>query len=165
MAFLKDIRRKLSVSLYNLLSTIDISVYNVLPENVDNPFIYIGAITSTDFSNKCEFITEGTVEIEMHTGANGWSGSTEQLYEYISEIKAILQSEKGAIIDLAPTHKMVLWRLQSDSGLVVYDPINRLMSATIIYEFSANQKIGYEDRVEGDSGTVESINCVPLELR
>jgi hypothetical protein len=165
MAFKKDTHRILTVALYDVLSDIDVDVYNVLPENVDNPFIYIGAITSFDFSNKCSFITEGTVDVEMHTGANGWNGSMSQLYEYLAEIKAALQPSKDSVLDLGTSYDMHLWKIQADSGLIVYDPINRLMSSTTTYEFSIVQAIGYKDRVEDNDGTIESINCVPLELR
>jgi len=165
MAILKDIRRILSNRLYDMLSVVDISTYNVLPENVDNPFIYIGVINTNDYPNKCDFIIDGTVDIEVHTGSNGWNGSMEQLYEYLAEVKSILQPSKGYVIDLGTSHDMILWKMQTDTGLVVYDPINRLMSCTMTYEFDIVQKIGYEDRVEADDGTVESISCVPLELR
>ncbi len=165
MAFLKDIRRPLSTGLYDILSTIGIGTYTVIPQDIDNPFIYIGNITTFDFGNKCKFITQGTVDIEMHTGSNGWNGSMDELYGYIEQIKALLQNEKGATIDLGVAHKMVLWKIQGDTGLVVYDPINRLMASTITYEFSIYQKITYKDRVEDDEGIVESINCVPLQLR
>ncbi|RLA66085.1 MAG: hypothetical protein DRQ78_04720 [Epsilonproteobacteria bacterium] len=163
--FLKDIRRILSVRLYEMLSTMDIPVYNVLPTDVDNPFIYVGVIVTTDYANKCEFIIEGTVDIEMHTGANGWNGSMEQLYEYLFEMKALLQYEKGSVITLGTSHEMNLWKIVADTGITVYDPINRLMSSTVTYEFKIVQKIGYEDRVKEDGGVVEAISCIPIQLR
>ncbi len=136
---LKDIRLPLSKTLYEMLTPIGIPVYNVLPTNVDEPFIYVGAIVTTDHPNKCEFITDGTVDIEMHTGSNGWNGSMEQLYEYLYEIKAVLQFEKSNVIDVGTEHKMILWMLESDSGITVYDSVNRLMSSTITYAFSIVQ--------------------------
>ena len=162
---LKDIRLPLSKTLYEMLTPVGIPVYNVIPTNVAEPFIYVGTIVTTDYKNKCTFIIDGTVDVEMHTGSNGWNGSMEQLYEYLYEIKATLQFEKANVIGVGKQHKMILWRLESDSGITVYDPINRLMSATITYAFSIVQEEGYVDRVENDGGVVEAVECIPLSLR
>ena len=162
MAFYKDIHKLLITKIYSTLEDMSVDVVSLLPDNTAYPFVYIGAITAFDFGNKCDFITEGTIDIEIHTGSSGWSGSLEPLYDIAEEVKSLLQPVKGQPIDLGVSHEMHKWKIQSDTGLVTYDETNRLMSETITYEFSIVQKISYKTRVENDEGTVEDSNCVPL---
>lgn len=135
----KDPTKTILKSLYSTLSVIqDINVYSFVPNNKENPYIFIGDIQLTENKTSC-FTISGTFTIELFTGTSGWTGSIEKPLDISSQIKSLMKPNKGSILDLLPDHKMIFMRMINDSGLQQISNIEKLYINSIQYEFELQQ--------------------------
>ena len=135
-----DSRKAIQEQLVLLLSPIGIPVYSFVPSNEPNPFIYIGDMENEQLIDKTNFRTMGTVNVELFTGTKQWKGSLEQPYEYLSQIKELLQPTIKFKLDLTASRlSMAYWRLFNDTGLFDYTIDQRNYTAIMQYEFEVTQ--------------------------
>ena len=132
----KDVRTVLTTKIFNLLTPLGYNVYSVRPLNTDEPFIYISSIEIEDVLNKSSFVDAGVVTIEAYTGTTS-TGSMEDVYTMISEIKGALQPVKGYVIDLSPGFRMSYWEFARDYGVFEFDTIKHHKTITSEFNFKA----------------------------
>lgn len=132
---MRDPRFKILEQLTGRLDPLTVPTYSVIPNDVHDPFIYIGDVQLSEVQNKSGFTLEGFVTVELHGGSNEWVGSIAPLLTELDNIKSVLQTVKGDKLDLHPLFNMVYWTLSSDSGLLQYSSTERLYVATLQYTF------------------------------
>ncbi len=161
---MKDIRITMLKEVISLLQPVGIEIYSVLPDGLSSPFFYIADITSYEVPNKSSFNIEGQVEIELFTGTNKWVGSLSEPLKNYYDAKYYLQPTKG----FTPTlygFNVSVWTIAADTGLQQYSSTERMFVGTLIFRYVATQDRGYIERVEMTDGTVEAIDCLPVEMR
>lgn len=124
---MNDIREELLTYIYNALVPVGIPIYSVVPDNMEMPYIFIGNISTGQTVNKSEFRVQGFVNIELYYRAE--SSLVEGL-NYLDQTKSLLQPTKDYIPDFLNE-----WWLESDVGLQMIDPSNKVYIATIQYRF------------------------------
>ena len=148
---MRDSRREILKQLIILLEPIGLPVYSVVPDNVPHPFIYIGSIQTQQTLNKQNFEILGTVEVELFTGTNEWSGSLDVPLGYLESIKMILQPSVNFVLPLGSSLWMVWWTLFNDTGLFTISSTEKIYSAVLQYEFeiSDNTKFVIHNGIQG----------------
>ena len=163
---MKDVRRTIESELVDALSSMDIDVYNYVPSNHAEPYIYIGDISTGQIANKQKVEMIGTFTVELWTGTKEWLNSLERPLKWLDEIKVAIQPTRNSRLDLDPYFKMVYLKLDNDTGLQQYSPDKRQFVATIQYEFEFMQL--YDDFTEynvvhsGNNVTHNSINVIQI---
>ncbi len=161
----KDPTKSIFKSLYETLSGITgVTTYSFVPNNKENPYIFIGDIQLIENKVSC-FILSGTLTVELFTGTNKHISSLSDALDIATDIKYRMKNDKGSILNLKPSHKMIYMRMVNDSGLENISETEKLYIDSIQYEFELQQLPGYMDRVDSAGGIVESPNCIPFEYR
>lgn len=162
---MKDPRNRLLRQLVSRLTPVGLPIFSTVDLNSANPYIYIGDIQLSEVDNKTTWMQSGTFTVELFTGTSAWTGSLLEPISWIFDIKNALQTIKTDVLELDPTHQMIYMKLQNDSGLQNYSSSQKMYIGSLIYEFQIIELVYYEERVENDGGTIESITCIPVEYR
>ncbi len=161
-----DNRYNILAALVTRLTPIGLPVYSVVPQDMSQPYIYIGDLFFEEMPYKDGFLLGGTLTVELLTGSNEWLGSIEQPLKWYNDIKLALKPyKKFVLID-----KMIYMRMDLDTGLEQLTPTDRIYAATLQYEFQLQQSKPWHDvvceyvqRVQLDGGTVEAVECLDPE--
>ncbi len=161
-----DNRYDILAALVTRLTPIGLPVYSVVPQDMSQPYIYIGDLFFEELPDKDGFLLGGMLTVELLTGSNEWLGSIEQPLKWYNDIKLALKPyKKFVLID-----KMIYMRMDLDTGLEQLTPTDRIYAATLQYEFQLLQSKPWHDvvceyvkRVQLDGGTVEAVACLDPE--
>ena len=135
-----DIRKSILKALYSLLSTQSIPVYSLVPDNVGQPFIYIGEVISETYPVKCNFHRNGNVNVELYYELNEADGSLDTMLDKLQEIKTILLPNPRFVLDLTASGlAMSSWELDYEEGPYVYTDDRRLLTASMQLGFLVGQ--------------------------
>ena len=135
-----DIRKPILKALYSLLSTQSTPVYSLVPDNVGQPFIYIGEVISETYDVKCNFHRNGNVNVELFYELNEADGSLDTMLDKLQEIKTILLPTPGFVLDLSTNGlAMSSWELDYEEGPYSYTDDRRLLTATMQFGFLIGQ--------------------------
>ena len=137
---MRDPRLDIMSTIVSLLEPMSLPVYTTVPNNEANPFIFLGNVNLSQAINKSEFQITGTIDVELYTGSNSWVGSLLPAYEWLQELKRLLQPNIDFVLPLTDNH-MFIWRMNDDSGFTDITETEKLYVATVQYEFELNPNI------------------------
>ena len=137
---MRDPRLDIMTTIVSLLEPMSLPVYTTVPNNEANPFIFLGPMNLSQAINKSEFQIIGTIDVELYTGSNSWIGSLLPAYEWLQELKTLLQPNIDFVLPLTDNH-MFIWRMNDDSGFTDITETEKLYVATVQYEFELNPDI------------------------
>lgn len=161
---MKDVRHSILYSLTNVLADVGLPVWSYVPNNTEEPYIFIGDIDTQQLGNKDEFRIGGTFSVELYTGSNEWKGSLETPLEWLYKIKQTLQPNVSSVLELNTIFDMTYLTLEFDSGIQQSTDTKRIYFAQMTYSFETIENQSYVDRVEEDGGTMEAETCLPFQL-
>lgn len=105
---MKDPSEKVLQAIYTALNgNVTVSgntlpVYTVIPDSVENGYIYISDYTLSDDSLKDRFWTIGNVQIQIALNKADTGGSVKVLQQYSTEVLNALTPNVNSVLDLTP---------------------------------------------------------------
>lgn len=110
---MRDIKLELQTAYFQALSAFGVPVYDFVPAQPVYPYIRIGEFTEVDNSDKSDYGSEVTVQIEVVGRFSASGGSRAGMYNVINQIKQIIRPNP---FNLA-THNVITCTLDSENTL------------------------------------------------
>lgn len=135
-----SIQKPILKALYSLLSTQSVPVYSLVPDDVSQPFIYIGDIVSEPYDTKCNFHRNGTVNVEVFYKLTEADGSLDAMLDTMQHVKNILQPTPDFVPDVTNDGLAISqWDLDYEEMPMPFTDDRRLLTAVLQYGFLIGQ--------------------------
>ena len=125
-------------------------VYSLVPDDVAQPFIFIGDIVSEPFDTKCNFHRNGTVNVEVFYKLTESDGSLDAMLDTMQLVKNILQPTPNFVPDVTNDGLAISqWDLDYEEMPMPYTDDRRLLTAVLQYGFLIGQTATSVDSISG----------------
>ena len=134
----KDITKPILERLYARLNR-DVKVLSIVPDDLTDPYLYLGPINYAEDSCKAEYRYIGFITLIYYTGYV-IDGSLIDHYKAIDLILSLLKDSSNDTLNLNGYDlDMTSWYLDNNSGLEIVDNVKRLYATTLQYGFEVLQ--------------------------
>ena len=142
---MKDVNDKLYSAIFTLLSgnvSYDgnqIPVYSVVPQDVQNDYIYIADNNINEDETKDRFIQNGYINIQVVTRYDHGGFSDKKLNSVAAQVKDLLKATKTAVLDLSPDFNCTVWYLENDLKDYSLEQVEHASRRVLRYRFETEQ--------------------------